>query len=147
MIILFLFIIILPVCNGNISIISGQSGKQGYSGDYGASKSSLLRNTQSIYIDILSNIYIADTTNHVIRKISSTKYVINTIAGTGYPGYSGDYGTPTSYNLNFPYGVYVDFELNIYVSDTNNHVVRKIIKTDTGLFRMFIIAGEGGKYY
>jgi len=51
---------------------------------------------------------------------------ISTVAGYGYPGYSGDGSAATSEKINNPYGVAVDSAGNIYIADTSNHRIRKV---------------------
>ncbi len=78
-----------------------------------------------IFLDGLGNIYIADTFNHRIRKVD-TSGIINTVAGNGIAGFSGDGGPATSASLNVPSGVFVDGLGNIYIADTFNHRIRKV---------------------
>ena len=56
----------------------------------------------------IGNVYIADSNNNRIRKVTVSTGVITTIAGTGSASYSGDNGAATSATLNFPAGVAVD---------------------------------------
>ena len=56
----------------------------------------------------IDNVYIADTNNQRIRKVSASTEIITTIAGTGTASYSGDNGPATSATLNYPSGVAVD---------------------------------------
>ncbi len=59
-------------------------------------------------MNLLDNVYIADTYNHRIRKVTVSSGIITSIAGTGASSYSGDNGAATSAALNYPYGVGVD---------------------------------------
>jgi sugar lactone lactonase YvrE len=81
-------------------------------------------------IDISSNgedLYVADTENHVIRKISIAAQLVTTIAGTPMePGWGGDGGPALSAHLNYPTDIDVANNGDIYVADSHNHVVRKI---------------------
>ena len=61
-----------------------------------------------IYSTNLGNVYIADTDNNRIRKVTVSTGIITTIAGTGSTTFSGDNGAATSAALNYPYGVAVD---------------------------------------
>ena len=56
----------------------------------------------------IGNVYIADTWNHRIRKVTVSTGIITTIAGTGTASYSGDNGAATSAELYYPRGVAVD---------------------------------------
>jgi trimeric autotransporter adhesin len=77
-------------------------------------------------LDTSRNMYIADTYNHRIRKVTRSTMIISTYAGTGSAGYNGDgmYGQSTY--LYYPYGVAVDSSYNVYVCDTYNQRIRKI---------------------
>ena len=75
-------------------------------------------------VDASGNLYIADSDNHRIRRV--TGGVITTIAGNGTPGYSGDNGPATSAQLNAPTGVAVDASGNVYVADFSNQRVRTL---------------------
>ena len=88
-------------------------------------------------MDASGNLYIADTGNHKIRRVtaidgvitdsscSSNCSVISTVAGTGAAGSSGDGWFATWARLDNPEGVCVDAAGNIFVADTNNHRIRK----------------------
>ncbi|MFC1769888.1 hypothetical protein ACFLZI_02375 [Nitrospirota bacterium] len=94
-----------------------------------------------IALDTSGNLYIADTENHLIRKV--TAGVINTVAGNGELGYSGDGGPATSAELNSPRDVSVDAAGNLYIADTFNNVIR-IVNT-SGIINT--VAGTGGSIY
>src|SRR5205807_3161927 len=77
-----------------------------------------------VTVDIATNIYVADTANHTIRRITPAG-VVTTLAGlAGYPG-STD-GTGTDARFNQSWGVAVDNAGNVYVGDTGNHTIRKV---------------------
>jgi sugar lactone lactonase YvrE len=78
---------------------------------------------QAIAIDAAGNLYITDTGNHMIRKISSTG-TVSTIAGRGYAGYAD--GTGTNAVFKFPSGLALDGAGNIYVADKGNNMIRMI---------------------
>ena len=110
--------------NGIISTIAG-NGIQGYSGDGGLATDAQLYGPYGITFDSNDNLYIGERNNNVIRKID-TNGIITTIAGNGTQGYAGDGGPATSALL---YGCRsVTFKDNgdLYISDGNNHVIRKI---------------------
>src|SRR6266566_2177991 len=87
--------------------------------------------------DTSGNVYVADSANHIIRKIDSNGSV-STLAGqAGNPG-SAD-GTGTAAQFNFPSGVAVDTSGNVYVGDTANETIRKI--TSAGV--VTTLAGSG----
>ena len=70
-----------------------------------------------------TNLYVADTSNHLIRKIVISTGAVTTLAGTGSSGSAN--GTGTSASFNRPYGITTD-GTNLYVGDRNNHQIRKI---------------------
>ena len=122
---------------GLIATIAG-TGTAGSSGDGGAATSAQLNFPAGVSLDIYGSVYIADLRNHKIRKVTSAG-IITTIAGTGDSGSSGDGGAATSAQLNCPTGVSVDISGNVYIADTNNHMIRMV--TSTGIITT--IAGTG----
>ena len=114
---------IRKVSNGVITTVAG-NGTQGYSGDNGPATSAALFFPSGIAVDAAGNLYIADTYNHRIRKVSNG--VITTVAGNGTGGYSGDGGPATSAELKFPQGVTVDASGNLYIADLANYRIRKV---------------------
>jgi hypothetical protein len=116
---------------GIISTIAG-NGTPSYTGDGGLAASASLNTPAGISIDGAGNLYIADSVNNVIRRITAATGVITTIVGfknaggAGAPGYGGDGGPATSALLNNPWGVTVDAFGYLYVADTFNHRIRKV---------------------
>ncbi|MBS1799733.1 MAG: SMP-30/gluconolactonase/LRE family protein [Acidobacteria bacterium] len=111
------------VSNGTISTVAGINGA-GFSGDGGAATSAQLSNPSALAVDSSGNLYIADTGNHRIRKISGT--TIGTVAGNGEQGFSGDGGAATAAGIDSPNGVAVDAAGRIYIGDTHNQRVRVV---------------------
>jgi sugar lactone lactonase YvrE len=124
---------------GVLSTVAG-TGEQGYSGDNGSAKSAVLDSPAGVAVDAAGNIYIADTHNNRIRKVTSG--TITTIAGTGVAGFSGDGGAAASAILNLPTALAVDAAGNLYIADTNNHRIRKISGTT-----ITTVAGNGEQLY
>jgi len=89
-----------------------------------------------VAIDDDGNMYIADASNHVIRKIS-TSNVVSTYAGNGQAGFSDGQADVAAFNG--PSDVAVDSDGNVYVADLNNHAIRKIDKNGN----VSTIAGNG----
>ena len=79
-----------------ITTVAG-NGTPGFSGDNGPATSAQLNDPYGVAVDSAGNLYIADTDNNRIRKVSNG--VITTVAGNGTPGYSGDNGPATSAQL------------------------------------------------
>ena len=93
-------------------------------GDGGPALAAQFSTIQGIAIDRLGNLYLSDTDNHRVRKVSGG--VITTIAGTGVAGFSGDGKSALNAQLNFPYGLALDSAGNVYVADFGNQRVRRI---------------------
>ena len=129
--------------DGTISTIAGKINVHGYSGDNGPATSATLNAPNGIAFDAMGDLYIADTTNNVIRKVSAETGIITTIAGTGVSGFSGDGGLAVSSTLNTPWGVTVSSAGLLYIADQGNNRIRVI---DTaGLISTII--GNGNATY
>jgi sugar lactone lactonase YvrE len=122
---------------GVISTVAG-NGNAGYSGDGGQATSAELDIPYGITVDSNGNLYIADSANSVIRKVTPAG-VISTVAGNGNNGYSGDGGQATSAQLNEPPKLAVDSTGNLYIADLYNERIRKV--TPTGVIST--VAGNG----
>ena len=111
-----------------ISLYAG-TGSGGYSGDGGLPNQGAIHNPENASLDAAGNLYIADTKNNAIRKVSSG--ILSTIAGSGAAGYTGD-GAPASQStLNTPNAVVADAAGNLYIADSGNFVIRKIDTSGT----------------
>ncbi len=126
---------------GVISTVAG-NGVAGYSGDGGAATSAQLYGPYGVAVDSLGNLYIADTYNFRIRMVTSGG-VIATIAGRGTQGFSGDEGLATSATLSYPFGVALDSAGNIYISDSGNNRVREVTSPGSANAIISTIAGTG----
>jgi sugar lactone lactonase YvrE len=124
---------------GIITTIAG-TGEQGFAGDGGAATSALLDSPAGVAVDAAGNVYIADTHNNRIRKVSSG--TISTIAGTGVASFSGDGGSAAIATLNHPTALVSDGSGNLYLADTDNHRIRKITGTT-----ITTVAGDGEQFF
>jgi len=102
---------------GILTAVAG-TGKCGFAGDGGPATTAELSNPVGVALDKAGNIYIADTFNVRIRKVTAATGIITTIAGTGSVGFSGDYGPATSAELKSPWGIAVDSAGNVFVADS-----------------------------
>ena len=115
----------VTVSTGIITTIAG-TGIRGSSLDGVDATSAHLNQPASVCVDLVGNIYIADSSNHCIKKVSASTLKITTVAGTGYPGFSGDGMVATSAQLYNPLAVAVDRVGNLYIADSYNHRLRKV---------------------
>ena len=136
---------ITPVgTNWLVSTIAGLAGSYGTNDGTGTIArfgASLFGGPEGITVDNAGNVYVADTANNTIRKITplGTNWLVSTIAGLA--GISGtNDGTGTAARFNYPIGVAVDNAGNIYVADTDNFTIRKV--TSAGV--VTTLAGMAG---
>ncbi len=174
----------VTISTGIITTIAGNGGTGSYSGDNGQATAAALNYPNGIALDstgydlnlilflcfliynviLLGNVYISDTHNHRIRKVTVSTGIITTIAGTGTTGYSGDNGQATSAVLNFPLVIALDSAGNcflshfvyiitlslsnllgnLYIADQGNNRIRKVT-VSTGIITT--IAGTGTPIY
>jgi len=114
----------VEISTGVVTTLAGTAGSMGSTDGTGAS--ALFRQPYGIAFDSHSgNIFLADTYNHAIRQITSSG-VVSTLAGTSGTQGSTD-GTGTAALFRYPRGIVPDGLGNLYVADTNNHTVRKIV--------------------
>ncbi len=115
--------------NGTITTAAG-NGSDGYSGDGGAATKASLFSPTGVAVDGFGNIFISDTYNNRIRKVT-TNGMITTVAGVGLSGdgdggYSGDNGMATNASLQGPMGLALDLSGNLFIADTGNSRIRKV---------------------
>jgi uncharacterized protein (TIGR03437 family) len=110
--------------SGIITTVAG-NGVQGFSGDGGPANSASLNRPVAVAVDTSGNLFIADTYNSRIRKVSAGG-MITTVAGNGSYGFSGDGGPATSASLNYPEGVAVDAAGNLFIADDLNNRIRQV---------------------
>jgi hypothetical protein len=100
---------------GIITTVAG-TGDFGYGGDSEAATSARFANPSGVAVDATGTIFVADTNNFRVRKISPGG-IVTTIAGTGTRGSSGDGGPATCAQLNYPTGIKLDTAGNLYIGD------------------------------
>jgi sugar lactone lactonase YvrE len=110
------------------------TGTAGYAGDNGPATKAELNEPTGVAVDALGNLYIADASNNVIRRVDATTGIITTVAGDyaadkasgGLGGFSGDGGPATSAQLNDPQGVAVDGAGDLFIADTFDNAIREV---------------------
>jgi Big-like domain-containing protein/NHL repeat-containing protein len=125
--------------SGQLTTAAG-NGAEGYSGDGGPAAKATLQDPGGVCVDRFGNIFIADTYNDRIREIVAATGIIQTVAGNGAYGFSGDGGPATSAQLDGPNGVFVDSSGNIFIADTGNGRIREVVAA-TGTIQT--VAGNG----
>ncbi|WP_158944506.1 choice-of-anchor D domain-containing protein [Granulicella sp. S190] len=112
--------------DGIIHTVAGNNALgAGYAGDGGAATSAQLNWPMGVAVDPAGDLYIADFSNNLIRKVDSATQTITTVAGNGSQGSAGS-GSATQVSLNGPQKVTLDGAGNLYVADTKNNLVRKV---------------------
>src|ERR1700733_4839553 len=129
-----------PAHSQLITTVAG-SGAQGFSGNGGLAINASFNHPRAIPLDSTGAMYIADTDNYRIRKVSSNG-TIETLAGTGVMGYSGDGGLAVNAALSDASGLVLDGAGNVYVGDASNRRVRKI--TPAGVITSIASTGIQG---
>ncbi|HEV2352239.1 MAG TPA: choice-of-anchor D domain-containing protein [Terriglobia bacterium] len=137
---------------GTIATVAG-NGQTTFSGDGGPPTSAGLWAPSAVLLDSAGNLYISDTDLNRVRLVNMQSSVlqvfgvtvqpgtIQTIAGNGIEGYSGDGGPATSAELANPQGIAMDSNGNLYIADWANTRIRKVSAT-TGIIST--VAGAGG---
>jgi uncharacterized protein (TIGR03437 family) len=118
---------IIKFANNVFTVFAG-TGTKGFSGDGGPATKATLNNPVGIALDSAGNLYIADSNNSRIRKVTPDGTIF-TIAGKGGASYSGDNGPALNAGLTFPRGVAVDTQGNVYIADTQSHAIRILTPT------------------
>lgn len=119
--------------SGIITTVAG-TGLSSFSGDGGLASSATLNSPSGVACDRFGNLFIADQSNLRVRIVNSAG-IINTIAGAGTYGYSGDGGPAINAEFKQPWGICTDWYGNLYIADKDNYRIRMITNV-TGLFEL-----------
>ncbi|MBA4106403.1 MAG: hypothetical protein C0485_11650 [Pirellula sp.] len=115
----------LDLHSGELTTVAG-CGRQGYSGDGGPASDACLNEPYEIRFDASGNLYVVEMKNHVVRRVDAQTNVINTIAGTGKPGYGGDGGPAIKALFRQPHSIALDDDGGLYIADIGNHRIRRV---------------------
>jgi len=124
-----------------ISTVAG-NGSRGYTGDGGAARSAEFSAPVGVAVDETGNLFISDTGNDVVREVSWPDQVVSTVTALGPPSNLG-VGDAAA-QLSSPMGIAVDAAGDLYISDSGNHVIRKV---DAQTRFISTIAGNGDLGY
>ena len=140
----------IAASTGILTTVAG-NGTLGNAGNGVAATSAELNQPQGVTVDASGNLYIADTSNHLIRRVDAVSGIISTVAGngttnpaTGDGSYSGDNGPAIQAGLDFPYAVAFDASGNMYIPDSKNNLVRKVAAVNGIVTASSIIATFAG---
>lgn len=115
------------VRDGVIETVAG-TGARGNAGDGGDAKAAVFNAPKEMAVDRSGNIFVVDTENHAIRLIDATTWVVTAIAGTGSAGPGGDAGPAHKAGLARPHGATVGADGAVYIGDSENHRIRKLVR-------------------
>lgn len=116
---------------GSISTVAGSSDIYGYGGDGGPASRARLSVPSGLAVDAADNLYIADTGNNRVRQVSRAGR-ITTIVGSGSSGAGGDGHPAITAQLFAPEGLAIDRTGNLYIADTGNNRIRKLMLRNGG---------------
>jgi sugar lactone lactonase YvrE len=128
--------------SGLITTIAG-TGQKRWSGDGGPAVSAALNEPTALALDQKGRLYIADQSNHRVRRLDLDTGIITTVAGTGEAGYSGDGMPAHEAALSGPSGLAIGADGTLYIADTFNGRIRKV---DVETSVMTTVAGDGSEY-
>src|SRR2546429_239385 len=136
--------------SGQLTTVAGNEA-YGYSGDGGPATSAELAGPSAVFVDGSGNIFITDRDNNRIREVVAATGNIQTVAGNGTMGFSGDGGPATSAELADPCAVFVDGSGNIFIADRDNNRIREVVAATGDIQTVagngnarFTFSGDGG---
>ena len=122
------------------TIYAGVLGMQGYTADGALAAGSAINTPDGLAVDGAGNLYFTDGGNNIVRRVDAVTGIMTTVAGTynNTGAYGGDGGPATdpSVRLNYPLALALDGGGNLYISDTTNNLIRKLV-LNTGVISRF----------
>jgi uncharacterized protein (TIGR03437 family) len=127
-----------------ISTIAGTAVMPGYTGDQGPALSAQFNTPTRVVSDGKGNLFVTDYGNSGIREVFGNNGTVNSVAGNGSPGFSGDGGSSIGAQLASPHDIALDGKGNLYVADTGNSRIR-IINIANLTIKTFAGSGTRGE--
>ena len=131
----------IDLVSGGISTVAG-TGVRGYSGDGGPAAAAQLNEPYEARFDGAGNMYFVEMRNAVVRRVDAATGIIETIAGTGEAGFSGDGGAARQAAFARPHSIALDGKGSLYVADIGNHRIRRV---DLASGKISTFAGTGAR--
>lgn len=131
----------IDLANDTIATVAG-SGAQGYSGDGGPATEAQLNEPYEVRFDRAGNMYFVEMKNAVVRRVDAKTGIVETIAGTGEAGFSGDGGAARQARFNRPHSIALDGKGALFVADIGNHRIRRV---DLKSGKVSTFAGTGAQ--
>src|SRR5205085_2649389 len=130
----------LNLTTGNITTIAG-TATPGFSGDTALATAAPLDLPTALALDPSTNLYLADTHNHRIRRIDATTGIITTVAGDGSQAFAGDGGPAIAASLNSPRNTALSPSTLLTLADTGNQRIRQLDSAPAPSTTIHTIAG------
>jgi sugar lactone lactonase YvrE len=131
----------IGIASGMVTTLAGTAGMTG--GADGTGAAARFSGPQGVAFDGAGNLYVADSNNYTIRKIGITTEVVTTLAGTAGMAGSID-GTGAAARFEGPYGLTFDGAGNLYVADSGNSTIRKVVLANASVMTYVGVAGQTG---
>jgi sugar lactone lactonase YvrE len=132
----------IDAATGLVTTLAGQV-TQGFLGDGGPAVAARFSDIRAIRFDAAGNLYVADWGNNRLRRVDAATGIVTTVLGNGTQDWCGDEGPALDSCLHTPYGVAIDVNDNVFLSDPGSGRIRRV-EADTGLITT--IAGTGPPY-
>ena len=120
---------VVDLASGMISTFAG-TGEAQHSGDGGPATAAGVHGARAVKVTADGTVYILERQGSTLRAVDPRTGVITTLAGTGARGYSGDGGPAQAAGLGRPHGAVVGPDGSIYIGDTGNHRVRRLVRQE-----------------
>ena len=130
----------IDLATGQISTAAG-SGKKGYAGDGGLATAALCNEPYEVRFDEHA-MYFVEMQNHLVRRVTLNDGSIQTLAGRGEAGFSGDGGPAREARLKSPHSIALDGRGGLFIADIGNHRVRRV---DLATGTIDTVAGTGAR--